>query len=376
MPRPPSIASHIAAMPGGVFSKFADRIARIEGERFPLHIGDTYMEPIAGARMGDLDSAQIDGLHRYTSPKGHKGLISALAAKHRIGEGRILVCAGATGGLHATGTTLLDPGDEVLLLSPNWPLISGIVRTAHAKAVQVPYFGEEGSVADRIAPYITDRTVAIYLNSPNNPTGIALDQPEMEALAELARARDLWIWSDEVYDGLVYNGEHIYISELAPERTIAVHSFSKTYGMAGNRCGYITGPQEIVRAIQKVLRYTFYSASTASQIAALHAIENGKPWLDRAREFYRQAGVAAADTLGVPHPDGSTFLFLDVTPYLDETGTDGFLMDCLDRNLILAPGSSFGPLYESFVRVCYTCIPPDRVAKGIQVLREVMDSRS
>ena len=142
--------------------------------------------------------------------------------------------------------------------------------------------------------------------------------------------------------------------------------------MAGNRCGYMVGPAEPMAQVLKVATHTFYAAPTASQIAALRVLEGrGDRWIAEAREGYRRTGEAAARRLGVAPPEGSTFLFLDVADHLDERGLGGFLEDCADRGLFLAPGPSFGP-YPTHVRICYTAAPPAVVERGVEVLAELL----
>ena len=161
MPRPPLVSSNVSGMPPRVFSKFANRIAQMSGEVYPLHVGDTYLKPAKGARMEDLLGSKNAGLNRYTFPHGHPELISAVSEEHGVSASRIQICSGATAGLHCIASTFLSPGDEVIILAPYWPLIGGIVQLAGATAVSVPFFGSEGTVAERIAPYLNDKTVAI-----------------------------------------------------------------------------------------------------------------------------------------------------------------------------------------------------------------------
>jgi aspartate/methionine/tyrosine aminotransferase len=261
----------------------------------------------------------------------------------------------------------------VLLLAPYWPLISGIVRSFHATPVAVPYLGVVDSPAaarELVERYRTPRTVALYLNTPSNPTGLLIPRDQLVALVDWAREHELWLLADEVYEDYSYTGEHAYTRPLAPERTFAVHSFSKAYGMAGNRCGYVVGPAAAMGELRKVATHTFYATPTASQLSALHALgEVGDAWVAAAREQYALTGRRAAERLGMPAPSGSTFLFLDVSPWLDERGLDGFLGDAADRGMFLAPGPSFGP-YPTHVRLCYTAAPPEQVAAGVEVLAE------
>ena len=373
MPRFPEVSSSVRAMPDGVFSKVAHRIAAIEGERYPLHVGDTWMEPAAGCRMEDFSVVHHPGMHTYTAPKGLPVLVDAIAQHRTVEAERVIVTAGATGALGALSCALVAPGDEVLILSPFWPLIRGIVQLHHGVPVEVPVLGMEDpkQVAQAIAERISARSVAIYVNTPNNPTGQLISREVLEAVRDVAQTHNLWIWSDEVYEGIVYDGEPVSMAEVAPKQTFSVYSFSKTYGMAGNRCGYIVGPSAaIMRSVRKATVHHFYSACTASQLAAAHVLQNGETWLETAVASYRTAGFAAADRLGLKRPQGGTFLFLNVGPHLDDRGMHGFMVDCIERGLILAPGGSCGSDYEPFVRVCFTSAPPDVVARGVNVLAE------
>jgi N-succinyldiaminopimelate aminotransferase len=142
--------------------------------------------------------------------------------------------------------------------------------------------------------------------------------------------------------------------------------------MAGNRCGYAVGPAAAMAEVLKVGTHTFYCAPTAAQLAALRLLEGrGDAWLAAARAEYRRLGEAAARRLGVDPPEGSTFLFLDVAPRLDDRGLGGFLEDCVERGLFLAPGPSFGP-YPTSVRLCFTAAPPVVVERGVEVLASLL----
>ena len=381
MPRHPHFSPSVDDMSGAVYSALAHRLASFPGEVYPLHVGDTWREPPEGCRMEDLTVAEYPGMHRYAAPQGMPALIDALVEQTRARSGaatereNILVATGATGGLGAVAGAILSPGDEALLLAPHWPLITGIIRSFHGVPVDVPFFGAADSpetAVDAAREKLTDRTVALYLNTPSNPAGKIIPRPWIEALVAWAQSEDLWIISDEVYEDYVYAGEHTYTRPLAPERTFAAHSFSKAYGMAGNRCGHIAGPASAMPELRKIGLHSFYSTPTASQIAALRVLQGrGEAWVAEARQCYRQAGEQAAARLGIAPPQGSTFLFLDVADRLDERGLGGFLEDCVERGLFVAPGPSFGP-YPTHVRLCFTAAPPDVVARGVEVLAAVL----
>ena len=381
MPRHPGFSPSVQDIAGAVYSALAHRLASFRGEVYPLHVGDTWMEPAEGCRMEDVTVVENPGMHRYAAPQGMPALIDALVERVRQRTGvptereNVLVATGATGALGAVAGAIVAPGDEVLLLAPHWPLITGIVQSFHGVPVDVPFFGRADSpetAVEAVRERRTDRTIALYLNTPSNPTGRTIPRSWIEALVEWARREDLWIIADEVYEDYVYEGEHTYTRPLAPERTFAAHSFSKAYGMAGNRCGYVIGPAAAVAELRKIGLHSFYSTPTAAQIAAVRVLGSvGDAWVTRAREQYIATGTRAAARLGLAAPQGSTFLFFDVAPHLDETGLGGFLERCVDRGLFLSPGPSFGP-YPTHVRLCFTAAPPDVIDRGVEALAPLL----
>jgi aspartate/methionine/tyrosine aminotransferase len=381
MPRHPHFSPSAQEIADSVYSGLAHRLATFQGEVFPLHVGDTWMEPAEGCRMEDLRVSQYPGMHRYASPQGMPALLDAIVERVRTRTGvpterdNVLVATGATGALGAVAGAIVTPGDEVLMLAPHWPLITGIVQSFGGVPVDVPFFGAVDSpetAVEAVRERLTGRTIALYLNTPSNPAGTLIPRPWLEALVEWAAREDLWILADEVYEDYVFEGEHTYTRPLAPERTFAAHSFSKAYGMAGNRCGYVVAPAEAVRELRKIGLHSFYSTPTASQLAALRVLgPAGDAWVAAAREQYKATGARVAARLGLPAPLGSTFLFFDVAPFLDETGLGGFLERCVDRGLFLAPGPSFGP-YPTHVRLCFTAAPPDAIERGVEALAPLL----
>ncbi len=378
MPRFPASASHLHAIPAAAYSALAGRLARHPGETYPLHVGDTWMEPAERCRMEDLTVAAHPGMHRYAPVQGLPALVDAVLERERELTGlplereQVLITAGATGGLAAVIGALVEPGDEVLILAPYWPLIEGIVRAFHGRPVAVPVLaGEAGSAAEAVAAAargLSRRTVALYLSSPNNPSGRLLPRDWIESLVAWAGEHGLWVITDEAYERFVYAGEHVPALPLAPERTFLAQTFSKGYGMAGNRCGYIVGPQEVMTEVRKVSTHAFYAAPTAAQLAAARALAGpGEAWAATARELYGATARRAAARLGLPAPEGSTFLFFDVAPALDERGLAGLLERAADRGLLVAPGASFGP-YPTWVRLCYTSVEPERALRGVEIL--------
>ena len=382
MPRYPEVNRCIALLGARVYSTLAQRAEDSGQPLYPLHIGDTYTEPALGCRMQDLSVDELPGLHRYAPVAGLPELRQAIALDYNhqmsseIGAQQVLVTAGATGGLSACVAALVEPGDEVLLLAPYWPLIAGIVTSHSGVPVAVAAHDVQQNVSgllERLEAACTARTVALYLNTPNNPTGCVYSRAWLQAVADWAEKKGLWIFSDEVYASYVYEGQHVSMRELCPERSIVVHSFSKTYGMAGNRVGFLVADADVITAVNKISTHTVYCAPKASQVAALRALGGaGGAWVEQMRESYRRTGQAAAKRLGLAPAQGSTFLFFDVAAQLDQRGLLGLLQDAADRGVLVAPGASFGPGYDTYLRVCFTSAPPSHVLQGVDLLAQLL----
>lgn len=375
MPQFPKCDSTFEGVTGSAFSALAPRIASLRGEIYPLHIGDTWMEPAPALRVESLVVQGEPRPHKYANPNGNPSLLAAIAdkvkKKNRLqidGTRSVYVAPGATGALFAAATATVSAGDEVLILSPFWPLVRGMVLARNATPIEVPVVHlqlDGGTLRREISAYVTPKTAAIYVNTPHNPTGNVFSEEQLAAVADVARAHDLWVWADEVYEDYVYAGQHLSIGQMAPERTLTAFSFSKAYGMTGYRCGYLVGPPDVIGLARRAMTYVWYSTPTPSQYLAEKALTEGQHWLSAAKDAYWKAGSASARALGMPEPQGSTFLFLDIAKWLDDRGMMGFLEDCLNDNLVIASGDSFGKDFGTWVRLCYTCVDPEKTARGI-----------
>ena len=377
MPGYPNVTPIVQGMTGSVFSALAHRLRKYSGTVYPLHVGDTWMPPAKGCRMSDFSEETSPGMHRYSNPHGRDDLLDAIVHTksqhlgHVIHRDEVLVTAGATGGLGAVLGAIVSPGEKVMILAPFWPLIAGIVRSFRGEPVITPLPDEDANceaLRAVLEKQYTEDVVAIYLNTPNNPTGRNLPKAWLETIAEWAREKGIWILADEVYDLYVYQGTHQYMHTLAPERTFSSFSFSKAYGMAGNRCGFVVGPKSMMKYAQKISTHSFYSTPTAAQLAAHAALttEAGHAWVNTARSRYAELGQWAATRLRVAQPDGGTFLFMDVGESLDERGLMPLLEACVDNGVLLAPGPSFGP-YPTHVRLCFTSVKPETMKKGVEI---------
>ena len=254
MPRHPFVSPFAAGLSDNVFGKLAQE-ARAQGKPFfPLHVGDTHMEPLFCARAEAQTTSEHALLHTYAPVQGMPELLAAVERKvsRRYGielsRESVQVMSGATAALGVVCTALLVPGDEVLLPSPFWPLIRGIIRCRGAVPVEVPLFHRlEDAAFDPMAALeaaVTDKTVALYLNTPHNPTGQVLEPALLAQLGEFAERHNLWIFSDEVYEDLAFDAAPtaLFAEPRLAERVVSSHSVSKAYGLAGSRIGYTHGP--------------------------------------------------------------------------------------------------------------------------------------
>jgi len=371
-----------------VFSDLQTRIDRLTAagtEIVPLQIGDTHLAPPEAARrvLAGLDGDDAS-LYRYGATAGLAPLREAFAKRLRARgidvdpATEIHVGNGGTHALFCAARAVLDDGDEVLVASPWWPLAPGIFTACGAINVEVPltqrlYADPSFDARAAFARAITPRTKALYFISPNNPDGKVLARRDLERIAEVARAHDLWVFADEVYaDSLYDDREHVSIATLPGmrERTITVHSLSKSHALAGLRIGFVIANADVIASARRVSTHSAFNVSVAMQRAALAAVEDdGFP--KNARATYREARDAAVRALeGAPVKfhvaDGSTYLFIDfgspVLPILERA---------VEAGVLLAPGDAFGT-YPTFARLCFTAVPVDAVVRGIERLRGVL----
>ena len=361
------IASRIHDVPASGIRKFFDIAATMQ-DVISLGIGEPDFvtpEPIREAAIRSLR----EGRTAYTSNAGLIELRQEIAGllKRRYGVDydpatEILLTVGVSEGLQNLCLATLEPGDEVVIPEPCFVSYVPSVRFAEGRPVLVPSRREEGFQPDvqRIADAITPRTKALLLGYPSNPTGAVLARDRAEALAELAEKHDLLVFSDEIYDRLVYgDAKHVNFSSLPgmKARTALLGGFSKAYAMTGWRLGWVAGPPDVIAAVTKAHQYNIMSAPTMAQYAGLAAIREGEPFVEKMRQEYdrrRQVLLAGFQELGLPcvAPQGAFYAFPSIAP----TGLDAetFCERLLrEEHVAVIPGGNFGPSGAEHVRICY-----------------------
>lgn len=371
-----------------VFAELTPKIRALGAKCIPLHIGDTYRLP-PEASLEALREVGRSGLSstryfKYTHPFGRQELLEALVEKLRTDNGIVTesaglqVTCGATQGLCAMAQTFLDPGDEVIVLCPHWPLIRGIVETVGGKVVDASYEDAVKDPEQTLGPLLSARSKVIYFANPNNPDGRLLDRESAERLYRFAEAHDLYLWSDEAYEHIVFDEhEKVSIGEFDNSaqrpRVVSVFTFSKSFAMAGLRVGYVVGPPDIMECLRSVSTHQIYDLSDLNQEAAYAAITQDEGQYRRYLGEQLEAYTEARNLLHSAFPEaplspGGAYLFV---PFDSREQAWATLNAWLDHGLSSAPGEAFGSLHPHCLRLCFTAIPLERLAQATEIIKTV-----
>ena len=276
-------------------------------------------------------------------------------------EKEMIITVGVSEGLKCVLTSICNEGDEIIVPTPCFVAYEPEIIFAGGIPVVVETKAENNFevTAEAIEAKITPRTKAIFFGYPNNPTGAILTRETALQILAVAEKHDLLVISDEIYDRLVYDAEHVCFSALpgAKERTILLGGFSKDYAMTGWRVGYICASEELVPAFSRVHQYAVMSAPTVSQYAALEALQNGEKYVAAMHAEYnrrRQLVVSSLNEMGLDcfEPKGAFYAF----PSVARTGLNGddFAERLLmEEKVAVIPGSAFGAGGEDHVRIAY-----------------------
>ncbi len=354
-----------ALKPSGI-RKFFDIAATME-DVISLGIGEpdfTTPQPIIDAGIRSLEHGET----HYTSNHGILELREAIAQNlndlYRVQynpANEVVVTVGVSEALYLTFTAILDPGDEVIIPTPCFVSYQAEVSLAGGKPVEVYTTMEDDFQPDPavLEKAITPKTKAILLGYPNNPTGAVVSREKLQAIADLAEKHDLIIVSDEIYDRLVYDFDHVCFSALPgmKDRTILLGGFSKSYAMTGWRIGYAAGPADLIKGLVRIHQYSVMSAPTISQYAALEALRVGEPYVQEMLAAYnrrRKLIYQGLNELGLEtfEPHGAFYVFPSVhnTGLSDEAFAERLLAE---EHVAVVPGSSFGDAGAGFVRCSY-----------------------
>ena len=333
---------------------------------------------IKAAACGALDAGET----HYTHSLGILELREAICQYYRdtytvdIDPGQIVVSSGTSPAIFMAFAALLDPGEEVIISDPHYACYPNFIRFLGGVPVTVPVYEEDGFQfrPQAIAEKITDKTRAIFINSPSNPTGNLLSARRMAAIAELSPH----IVSDEIYHGLVYEGKEHSILEFT-DRAFVLNGFSKLFAMTGLRLGYLIAPKAFVRPIQKLNQNFFISANAMVQHAGVAALQSAGEDTRRMRSIYNQRRRYMIDRLrsmglGITvEPTGAFYVFANARHLSMDSYALAF--DILEKARVgVTPGIDFGPGGEGYLRFSYAN-SMENIAEGLNRLEAYLKTR-
>ncbi|MCA5012311.1 MULTISPECIES: pyridoxal phosphate-dependent aminotransferase [unclassified Enterococcus] len=343
-----------------------------------LSIGDPDLitdETIINAAFNDAKK----GHTKYTASGGSQEFLEAVSAFYQKQYGlsfetsQIRATVGALHGMYLTLQVLLDPDDEVIIHEPYFSPYKDQVIFAGGKPVFIPTYEEDGFQIniEVLKAAITDKTKAIIINSPNNPTGAVFSPETFKAIAELAIEHNFYILSDEVYEAFCFYDEFVPMASFAPEHTITFSSFSKAFAMTGWRIGYMIAPDYINEAAKLINESITYSAPSPSQQAGIYALTHAEQLVPKVvsvfkeRLEYLEQRIAQIPFLSLHPVKGSMYAFINISktnltsvPFVEKV--------LKETNVLMIPGKAFGETTgDEYVRLAAT--------QDISVLKEAFD---
>lgn len=331
-----------------------------------------------------IDNAFADakrGHTKYTEFRGDPELRQEICKYYaqeygvEVKDEEVFVCASACLGMYLALEAIIDDGDEVILQAPFFTPYPQQVELARGIPVELPTYEEEDFQinVERLESLITERTKALVINSPSNPTGNCLTVETMEKIAEVAKKYDLVVIADDIYTSFSYQNSFVPFASLPgmKERTIIINSFSKNFTMTGWRVGNIIAPDYIINVIQQINENVVFTAPSISQRAAIYALrhraEIQPPMIEeyRKRMFYAAERINQIPKLSVLYPPkGSFYLFINIkaTGLSSEEAADLILRKA---HVLVLPGNAFGACGEGYARIACTV--------GVDTLKEAFD---
>jgi aspartate/methionine/tyrosine aminotransferase len=388
MPRFPYFAQRIHRIQPSVFEKFRSKMKEKRAFLIHMHIGDTYLPPDYPLPIDQEFLKSKPYFNRYCNTFGIESFRRALVKKvnedngFKVDTENILATSGATDALSASVLSLLNPGEEILVLTPCWPFFLGMVELADARVVQVPFYVRlyhepELDIITYLENHLTSTSAALYLNTPNNPSGKVLNLYQLLQVAEFARKHKLWIISDEAYDGLIFDNHQKHCIATLPgmfEQTLSIFTFSKSFMFAGLRLGYLVAAELVVKEINKTMVHQLYSPSTLSQYMMIEPVKNRQNWIPKLREHYQELRDRFLQQLEIPvqPPEGTYFLFFSIRNYLNGRTYWQVIDELLEAGVAVAAGEDFGKDYGDHIRICFTGERPERVQLAIERINKVL----
>jgi aspartate aminotransferase len=330
---------------------------------------DTPAHIIAAAKKA-LDT----GKTHYAPSLGIPELRDAIATKLKKENGLdvngkdVIVTPGAKHAVFETCFSLLEEGDEAILLEPAWVSYDACIKMCGAKTVWVKS-NEDGSIPDDLSKYVNKKTKLIFINSPNNPSGAVLGMKDIKMVADIAKDKGIYVLSDEIYEKIIYGVKHFSIGSMIPDKTITINGFSKAYAMAGWRIGYVTAPKPVFGDMVKVQQHTISSPTTFVQYGALEALTGPQDCVEDMRKHFeerRAVVIKGFNEMGLkcPTPNGAFYAY----PKIDGN-SEAIAEKLLEAGVGLTPGSAFGPGSNDHLRMSYAS-SMESIQKGLERMKK------
>ncbi|HWF83412.1 MAG TPA: pyridoxal phosphate-dependent aminotransferase [Vicinamibacterales bacterium] len=371
------MAAYLDGVPFSGIIRIRDMMYSID-KPFRLDQGDVSFDAPDTVKAA-MTRAIADNQSHYLQTNGLPRLRELIAAKLRdknhipVDDAEhVLVTNGGIHGVYMLCHALLEPGDEVIVPDPEWPPVVGNILTAKGVPVPCPLHESRGwrYDFDELESKITENTRVLYVNSPNNPSGGVLTRADLERIAAIAREHDLWVISDEAYEDVVFEGEHISIASLPGmyDRTIPLYTFSKSYAMTGLRLGYVSIKDPVIRnRAKKVLFYTASNIASVVQYGGIGALEGSQDCVSAFRTelharrdlFYRGLREIEGGVFSGEPPAGAFYAFLKIDPawrpQRSNESQSWAMAEYLIKNgrIGCVPGADFGASGEGHLRLCF-----------------------
>jgi aspartate aminotransferase len=373
----------------GEYARQLEQEARARGEQLPpavrLQIGEPSFRTPEHIRQAAVQSIEQEQF-TYASAAGWSWLRELLVEKIRRVNGytvhpdNVIVTLGGTGALQTAMLATVGEGDEVLIPDPGWPLYGIQLAVCGAAPVRYPLNPQNEWLPDieRMERLVTPRTRLLLINTPGNPTGAVFPPDIIAALLDFARRHHLYLLSDESYDQIVFEGQHVSPAtllspaELEEGKFIGVYTFSKTYSMTGWRIGYLVVGSQLSKTIADVTNGSYTNISTLVQRAAVAALTGPQDCVTEMRDAYRRRRDIAVRLLQaygryIYTPHGAFYALIDVRGKQGESRRGRqFALDLLrERNVAVAPGSGFGRISEEYVRISLAA-SEEEIERGVR----------
>lgn len=347
-------------------------------------------EFIRQAAIDSLQQGETFYAHNLGLPELREAVAGYMSRLHpRIDAGRIAITSGGVNALMLAVQALVDPGDEVVAITPVWPNLTAQPAIMGAKVCCVPLVARHGEWVldlETVRAAVTSRTRLLIVNAPNNPTGWTLSRAEQEALLAHCRETGTWILADEVYERLYYeptpNGcAPSFLDISVPEdRLVVVHSFSKSFLMTGWRLGWLVLPPSLVDAVGKIIEFNTSCASVFTQRAGVVALQRTDEVTPRVVAHLKQCRdtlvplLAQVPGVSVAPARGGMYAFFRLEGFGDSLDLAKRLV--VEAGLGLAPGAAFGPEGEGWLRWCFASRDLGRLEEGVRRLRSWLATQS